>query len=649
MSFNNSGFNQLFVNNQIKNEILELYDANLGYVSNDYIDPALVACIEDVSVLQGQVADLGTEVDTKELKIQNSDVSQSFELTYGNSICEPAQPALIVNNPNFEFGYVSGSNAEFINTVCAQQFTTYTDSTLQTNAISITGSEIDMNNLEINNLNKLTLTSGAGTENQVLSLDASLNLVWKDDLNPDVSQWATFPAVQNVDVDNNNVTNVNDLVITNGATSFTQSVENIGGIDCLQIAASSNNKGIYVSNNTAIFAPNSALQTNTLTSNKLTLNGTTGQSLYIASANVDDPSFVVDIDTNAITSESTISMSGFGKISSSSLNPTFKQAFTYYVATNGDDSNSGSFEAPFQTIQAAINYAESVYAGTPQCIYIAAGSYTGNLTITKENITLKGGDMTCYNKDTRIVGSITVNIETHTNNMSNSIVSLLGLIIGDTVLDISDTPHCLTIKDCFLTANHALYQNTDASVDCRTYVVNNIINASDTSGTDPLIEFANGLNTFMYNNCTAKGVQHVLSISGISRTENFSFNYLECSSTSASAPAIVTISTSQYSSLKSLAYNVFSYSSNTAKSNDAVSTGVLMNTPAASSSLLYLFNNVFNLAGCPNTNKAVKSANSGSLVTFYANNYSSSSNAASTAYTIDGTLNVSKFALYAVV
>ena len=33
----------------------------------------------------------------------------------------------------------------------------------------------------------------------------------------------------------------------------------------------------------------------------------------------------------------------------------------------------------------------------------------------------------------------------------------------------------LTIKDCFLTANRALYQNTNSSVDCRTYVVNNII------------------------------------------------------------------------------------------------------------------------------------------------------------------------------
>ena len=68
MSFNNSGFNQLFVNNQLKNDILELWDAEQGYINNDYIDPALVACIENVSVLQGQVANLATEVDTKELK-----------------------------------------------------------------------------------------------------------------------------------------------------------------------------------------------------------------------------------------------------------------------------------------------------------------------------------------------------------------------------------------------------------------------------------------------------------------------------------------------------------------------------------------------------------------------------------------------------
>jgi hypothetical protein len=51
----------------------------------------------------------------------------------------------------------------------------------------------------IKNLVSLTLASGAGTENQVLALDANLDLVFKTD-NNDVANWSQFTAVSDVNL-----------------------------------------------------------------------------------------------------------------------------------------------------------------------------------------------------------------------------------------------------------------------------------------------------------------------------------------------------------------------------------------------------------------------------------------------------------------
>ena len=57
----------------------------------------------------------------------------------------------------------------------------------------------------IKNLASLTVASGAGSENQVLSLNSDLDLVWKTDTAGDVSQWSTFPAVSDVNLGSNNL------------------------------------------------------------------------------------------------------------------------------------------------------------------------------------------------------------------------------------------------------------------------------------------------------------------------------------------------------------------------------------------------------------------------------------------------------------
>ncbi len=76
------------------------------------------------------------------------------------------------------------------------------------NIISV-NADLDLNSTQtLKSVLKLTTASDtAGTEGQVLSADASGNLQWITNTGGDVSTWATFPAVQNVDMSTFNINN----------------------------------------------------------------------------------------------------------------------------------------------------------------------------------------------------------------------------------------------------------------------------------------------------------------------------------------------------------------------------------------------------------------------------------------------------------
>jgi len=83
-----------------------------------------------------------------------------------------------------------------------------------------------------------------------------------------------------------------------------------------------------------------------------------------------------------------------------------KQMVQYYVATTGNDNNSGASGSPFKTIQRAVNEAYKTIAGRVR-INIAPGTYTGDVEI--ENlmcplIEFFGDDET----NTTIVGNIDI-------------------------------------------------------------------------------------------------------------------------------------------------------------------------------------------------------------------------------------------------
>jgi hypothetical protein len=67
---------------------------------------------------------------------------------------------------------------------------------------------------------------------------------------------------------------------------------------------------------------------------------------------------------------------------------------TFYVAKNGNDSNSGRLNAPFLTIKAALAAASTAGAGTAWSVQVAPGTYTeANPVTIPTNVSLMGNDI----------------------------------------------------------------------------------------------------------------------------------------------------------------------------------------------------------------------------------------------------------------
>lgn len=80
------------------------------------------------------------------------------------------------------------------------------------NIISV-NADLDLNSTQtLKSVLKLTTSSDtAGTSGQVLSADSSGNLAWITPSGGDASQWATFPAVQTVNIANNDIVGIKNL------------------------------------------------------------------------------------------------------------------------------------------------------------------------------------------------------------------------------------------------------------------------------------------------------------------------------------------------------------------------------------------------------------------------------------------------------
>ena len=86
----------------------------------------------------------------------------------------------------------------------------------------------------------------------------------------------------------------------------------------------------------------------------------------------------------------------------------FESTPTYYVATSGIDSNPGTRVLPWKTIKYAVGASSPAPAGS--VIYVAAGTYSDQVTFAKDGISLIGYKMQPGDQP-RVLANVPINMD----------------------------------------------------------------------------------------------------------------------------------------------------------------------------------------------------------------------------------------------
>jgi hypothetical protein len=535
--------------------------------------------------------------------------------------------------------------------------------------ILIEGS-FNMQNYGIDNLQSLTLAnSTSGTEDQVLSVDANGNLKWKDDSSGDVSQWATFDAVQDVNMNDNDITGASTVNTEILATSVIESKDGVQFPVRFSSILNIDNYGIE------------NLRTLTVGGS---IAGTEDQVLSVdANGNLkwkDDSSgdvsqwatfdAVQNVNINNFALNSVQSISGVdGEIViNDGLNLHFKDIYavneincerlltqyrpynTYYVSANAPTSDPrGTIEAPYNTIQLAIDVAESNATNLYYYIVVLPGNYVENLTITKK-VHLIGMAQSPYSASVGCVisGSININVGSNGGDMFNNAVNISGFLIGSQVSFISTQNSILNMENCYIysddnASGRGLYFNPSCA-NSRLRLTNTIIQSGGSSGLDPLVEITS-VSQVVMNNCyfSAKGLQNVLKFSGTATCDTINTVKFESGNSGANIPAIVEI-TATVSATYTFSNCGFIYASATNKSANAQASGIYSNSSTGNNRIVALYCSFFLLGTSSNLNYAIQDAYHGGasqMIVLYYMNGASLQNA----FSIRGNNNQTKFQL----
>jgi hypothetical protein len=133
-------------------------------------------------------------------------------------------------------------------------------------------------------------------------------------------------------------------------------------------------------------------------------------------------------------------------------------AQTLIVDPNGNDTTAnGGPNAPFQTLQAAHDYAAANNSASEQVIIkLNGGSYSGNLLVTRPNTHFVGPNYG-QAKSTRLVGIVTVSTASSVGGYANDMVTFENMLIatgsnsGTSVVTIGGTIGCsVALKDVYV-------------------------------------------------------------------------------------------------------------------------------------------------------------------------------------------------------
>lgn len=213
---------------------------------------------------------------------------------------------------------------------------------------------------------------------------------------------------------------------------------------------------------------------------------------------------VVDDSKNASLNQIT-----FSDNSTQSTSATRVFTGVLYVSNSGNDTTgNGSVVNPFASIQKAHDYAQTTYTnGEDICISLAAGSYGGNITLSRPRTHIVGSSNGTI-KSTRIAGTVTINPTGSVGGVYNDTFTLQNLLVAATVTSggiinlASSYPYSFYANDVFVFGEGvggSCINSTNTSAGIRFEMNNSILQNYYT--TQPLLNLVNSLNAPI-NNCT---------------------------------------------------------------------------------------------------------------------------------------------------
>ena len=460
----------------------------------------------------------------------------------------------------------------------------------------------------------------------------------------DSSDWATFPAVQAVDMSGNGITNLASittltnanitsagslLIVTDGADlnlaadnggNISMGTGNQGNIsiqtagaghnltltgDGIQMtgAASLNIDGgatIVMSATTDFTAGSVSGNSNINAQLDCTLYSATGNINLVADAGGDViiQQGVLNMDTHKITNlVAGVNPTDAVNVAQLTTVVTSKDATEFFVSDAGNDTTgNGSFFAPYATIQKAITQAELVSSNILVCVInVASGHYNENLTFNKGYIVLNGSlSSQTGNEVCEITGSISIALA-GANDVFNRQVTFQGFNIthgpGQAITDTSTASHTVTLQDCKIFAYQQSFVSTATCPDMRLYMTNVEVQQTYLLSAFPVIVTNVGQAEFERLDVTCTGNATAIVIGGTSVMTRLSLATLD--TTNPNTPLLPLLSiTSTTTATHSIGNVAFAFTSTVAKTNTNA-----MYIASGINTAILMFNSLFTLAG----------------------------------------------------